>query len=398
MKLSQRGDFRPTYNELAKLRAFFPLRIPVLATTATTNSQCLREICSCLGIDHTTSSYLNLGNDSPNISYHVHYISSTKDLDGIRPHLSHTIPSHSARSHLSKTIVFVNAVLLSQIAAREIQQWFPNHLRKCVDYLHAYRSPQAKQRVMDSFRRGEIKILIATEAAGMGADIPDIEQVIQFGVPSSLSVWMQRASRAGCSSSINARAILLAQYEWKKVDDVLRKWIEANECRRSIAGKNFNNPIEDHPAPTHICCDNCSSIALDASSVQERISTPEPIERSDDDETDVNSTPSTPTKSANGNRKRIMAQPQPSKPSRRHGPHLAQVRLSLQKWRVNTVRNSYTPGPFTNAAFMPDSVIKVLASNREIETAAQLQAAVHWAFAQRHAEDVLTVLRRVDAA
>ncbi|KAF9471150.1 hypothetical protein BDN70DRAFT_888424 [Pholiota conissans] len=137
-----------------------------------------------------------------------------------------------------------------------------------------------------------------------------------------------------------------AQYEWQKVDDALRKWIEANECRRSIAGKNFNNPIEDRPAPTHICCNNCSSIALDASSIQERLSTPEPIERSDDDETDVSSTPSTPSKSANGNRKRIMAQPQPSKPSRRRGPHLALARLSLQKWRVNAVRNSYTPGPF----------------------------------------------------
>ncbi|KAF9473221.1 P-loop containing nucleoside triphosphate hydrolase protein [Pholiota conissans] len=143
------GDFRPTYSELAKLRAFFPPHIPVLATTATANSQCLREIRSCLGIDPTTSFYLNLGNDRPNISYHVHQISSTKDLDAIRPHLSHTVPSPSARSHLPKTIVFVNAVLLSQIAAREIQQWFPNHLRKCVDYLHAHRSPQAKQRVMD---------------------------------------------------------------------------------------------------------------------------------------------------------------------------------------------------------------------------------------------------------
>lgn len=42
-----------------------------------------------------------------------------------------------------------------------------------------------------------------------GADIPDIEQVIQFGVPPSLTIWMQRAGRAGRSREVNARAILL---------------------------------------------------------------------------------------------------------------------------------------------------------------------------------------------
>lgn len=42
-----------------------------------------------------------------------------------------------------------------------------------------------------------------------GADIPDIEHVIQFGVPKSLSIWIQRAGRAGRSKSMKARATLL---------------------------------------------------------------------------------------------------------------------------------------------------------------------------------------------
>ena len=44
-----------------------------------------------------------------------------------------------------------------------------------------------------------------------GADIPDIEQVFQFGVPPSLSVWMQRAGRAGRCGSLNARAFLFVE-------------------------------------------------------------------------------------------------------------------------------------------------------------------------------------------
>jgi bloom syndrome protein len=104
-------------------------------------------------------------------------------------------------------------------------------------------------------------------------------------VPSSLSIWIQRAGRAGRSPQINARAILMVEksmfrwqkkkrknndndnsdesgasddddetdseevgrdsetMEWgKKVEPDLRKWIETKECRREIADKYFNNP------------------------------------------------------------------------------------------------------------------------------------------------------------
>jgi bloom syndrome protein len=135
-----------------------------------------------------------------------------------------------------------------------------------------------------------------------GADIPDVEQVIQFGAPSSLSVWVQRAGRAGRSAGVNARAILLVErsmfekkkvgrrrkgpkrsapdltlnsededkssclssssseqedeeetvpvaeedeetHTWKKkVEEALRRWIEATGCRREVFDDYFDNP------------------------------------------------------------------------------------------------------------------------------------------------------------
>ena len=130
-----------------------------------------------------------------------------------------------------------------------------------------------------------------------GADIPDVEQVIQFGVPTSLSVWIQRAGRAGRSANVHARAIILVERsmfekqkkrtakgtsasldeiddnlnnsdndetedednvagvadlpgvglverEWKKkVEDALRLWIETTKCRRDVTDTYFNNPL-----------------------------------------------------------------------------------------------------------------------------------------------------------
>ncbi|KAF9471354.1 P-loop containing nucleoside triphosphate hydrolase protein [Pholiota conissans] len=57
------GDFRPTYSELGKLRAFFPPDVPVLTASATTTPLTLRDIRTTLGIDPQTSFFLNLGND-----------------------------------------------------------------------------------------------------------------------------------------------------------------------------------------------------------------------------------------------------------------------------------------------------------------------------------------------
>ena len=295
------GDFRKMYAFLEKLRAFFPPNIPFLATSATLPPLALREVRSKLAIDPDTSFYLNLGNDRPNIAWSVQQINGSDDYEALRPLLAMNV---TEATDITKTIVFTNTVNGSQIGCKRVRLFFAKPLRKYVDSLHSHRTVKAKRRIMRRFRQGKIKILIATEAAGMvsmdrqtgiyvisrlqGADIPDIEQVIQFGVPSSLSVWIQRAGRAGRSPNINARAILLVEksmFQWrkkrkkrgqegddsdesgsgiddeeseeeeevgadsdkmeygKKVEPDLRLWVECESCRRDIADEYFNNPV-----------------------------------------------------------------------------------------------------------------------------------------------------------
>lgn len=160
------GDFRPAYAELAKLRAFFPSHIPIYATSATVPELALQQIRASLGIDPASCFFLNLGNDRPNISFHVHRMNSADDFDAIKPHLTHKPDPHTS-DDLIKTIVFTNSVMSTQIGVRHIRSWFPAHLRKHVVFLHAHRSARDKRRIMRRFHRGRIRILVATEAAGM---------------------------------------------------------------------------------------------------------------------------------------------------------------------------------------------------------------------------------------
>ena len=198
------GDFQKAYGELLKLWAFFLPHIPILGTSATAPPPALQEIQVTLLINAETSFFLILSNDCPNLSFEVHQLNSGIDFDALQPYLMWG-PNPSSPDDIIKGIVFTNSVISTQLSTQKIHSWLPHHLCKQVAYLHALHTPHVWKCVMKQFWKGKIKILVATEAAGMvwdlspwspkiliifqGADIPDIEQVIQFGVPPSLSVW-----------------------------------------------------------------------------------------------------------------------------------------------------------------------------------------------------------------
>jgi superfamily II DNA helicase RecQ len=106
-----------------------------------------------------------------------------------------------------------------------------------------------------------------------GADIPGVMRTVQFMVPPSLLVWIQRSGRAGRNGEAATSYLLVEPsvlrkvsrkkqadksgsesdeeetkddptYQ-KKVEPALRSWIEALGCRRDVADKYFNNPVRD---------------------------------------------------------------------------------------------------------------------------------------------------------
>jgi bloom syndrome protein len=161
------GDFRPHYGMLNRLRALLPVGTPILATLATLSPSALTEVCSGLDLDLDTSFFLNLGNDRPNITPSVVEMNGGKDYAAINPHLPNPEEVHSC-ADLPKAIVFTNAnaVKKTQVICRHLRRLYSN-VRGAIDFLHAHQTAKAKRRVMKQFRKGKIKILVATEAAGM---------------------------------------------------------------------------------------------------------------------------------------------------------------------------------------------------------------------------------------
>ncbi|KAJ7474944.1 P-loop containing nucleoside triphosphate hydrolase protein [Mycena latifolia] len=396
------GDFRPHYSLLHRLRSLLPVGTPILATSATLSPDALTEVCSGLDLDLDRSFFLNMGNDRPNITPSVVQMNGGKDYNAIYPLLPDPAKVHSA-DDLPKSIIFTNSVKKTQVICRHIRHRYPN-LRGAIDFLHAHRTAKAKRRVMKQFRKGKIKILIATEAVGMGADIPDIELIIQFGVPSSLSVWIQRAGRAGRSPEIHARAILLVEKSMfqrrkkRKRGAGKDKTPAPHEPESSDSDSSSESGAEDLPpepvstaddglewgkqvdpvmreyisTATGECCDNCTIIEQ-----QKQCPPPPPPQTPEPPDSQPSSAHSTPSKKRNANGKRVMVAGEG--PKNRRKEHL-------------------NDSAFTYEALLPDKFLTSLASHRTA-TLRDLAALVPaWAFVDDHGLDVMEVLARVDDA
>ncbi len=101
------------------------------------------------------------------------------------------------------------------------------------DHFHARLSPETKKNVQESFIRGALQVIVATNAFGMGIDKPDVRLVIHADIPGSLENYLQEAGRAGRDQEA-ARCVLLYT-----PDDVERQFgmsARSRLTRREIHG------------------------------------------------------------------------------------------------------------------------------------------------------------------
>ncbi|KIJ10154.1 hypothetical protein PAXINDRAFT_86470, partial [Paxillus involutus ATCC 200175] len=158
------GDFRTSYSKLGELRSYVPTTVPILATSTTLAPSTLEEVRDKLHINPKKSFFVNLGNDRPNITPSVIQMRNASDYGAL---LELIVEGVSSPEDLAKTIVFTNSIQKTL----EIQRFLHSHLPICcypyIDIFHAHRTARLKHRTLERFYRGHIKLLVATEAAGM---------------------------------------------------------------------------------------------------------------------------------------------------------------------------------------------------------------------------------------
>lgn len=170
--VSQWGEsFRKRFADLDQLRSFASCSAPFLGVTATAPPLILQEIRSRLLFSQNTTLLINLGNDRPNITMAVcTMLGAAGDLAA----LDFVLDEAWIGDPLKRTIIFFNTRELCLQGFKYLFFQLSHASREEIDYLHALRTQNAKQHVLKNFRTGKIKILCATEAAGMVCLFPPV--------------------------------------------------------------------------------------------------------------------------------------------------------------------------------------------------------------------------------
>ncbi len=192
--ISQWGyDFRPDYLEIGKLREL--VDAPVIALTATATPQVADDIMERLGFEDKC--LIKSGFERPNLSYLVR---EAEDKNGqllnICGNVSGTgIVYVRSRKKTEEIAAFLSANGISS------------------SFYHAGLGQDARSDRQERWKKDEIRVMVCTNAFGMGIDKPDVRFVVHFDVPDSPEAYFQEAGRGGRDGK-RSYAVLL----WNRTD------------------------------------------------------------------------------------------------------------------------------------------------------------------------------------
>lgn len=188
--ISQWGyDFRPAYLKIADIRQLLP-GVPVIALTATATPEVVKDIQERL--QFRQENVFRMSFERKNLAYIVRH---TEDKEGEMLHILQRVNGSS--------IVYTR----NRKKTKEIAQLLNrNHIT--ATFYHAGLSDETKDLRQKAWLKGEYRVMVATNAFGMGIDKPDVRLVIHADVPDSPEAYFQEAGRAG-RNGMKAYAVLL---------------------------------------------------------------------------------------------------------------------------------------------------------------------------------------------
>ena len=250
--ISQWGyDFRPSYLDIGKIRSIVP-QAPILALTATATPLVINDIIDKLSVkslelrditktnkSHSTFNVFRMSFERKNLAYIVRYVS---DKEEQMCHILQNVPGTA--------IIYTR----SRRRTKEIASML-NEAGMSATFFHAGLDSNIKDQRQKDWQAGKIRIMVATNAFGMGIDKPDVRVVLHADCPDSIEAYFQEAGRAGRDGQ-KAYAVLLFNDSdrgklLKRIGDTFPEKDEIREVYDHLAyfyqigvGSGFNHVFE----------------------------------------------------------------------------------------------------------------------------------------------------------
>lgn len=215
--ISQWGyDFRPSYLKISDIRKTIGKEIPVLALTATATPQVVKDIEDKLGF--TEDNVFRMSFERKNLAYIVR-VATDKRKEMI----------HILNSVGGSAIIYTR----SRKNTKEIAQLLNDNGLSATFY-HAGLDHTVKDERQKAWQGDQIRIMVATNAFGMGIDKPDVRLVIHIDCPDSIEAYFQEAGRAGRDGWKSYAVLLYNDSDKRKLDKRVTDTFPEKEYIRSV--------------------------------------------------------------------------------------------------------------------------------------------------------------------
>lgn len=202
--ISQWGyDFRPSYLRIADLREHLP-GVPVLAVTATATPEVAKDIQERLHFPQPNLFQKSF--ERANLVYVVRYV---EDKPRFVMKMLTNVPGTA--------IVYAR----SRKGTKEMAEFLVAQ-GISADYYHAGLNGTEKDRKQKAWSEGSLRVIVATNAFGMGIDKPDVRLVVHVDLPDSLEAYFQEAGRAGRDGEQAYATLLYANSDGTKIKKRLK--------------------------------------------------------------------------------------------------------------------------------------------------------------------------------
>ncbi len=253
--ISQWGhDFRPAYRKVLKIRDLAP-KASIIAVTATATKKVANDIQ--IQLDFAKKNVIKTSFERKNIFFECH-------------HTENKIPSliHYVKNLTGSGIIYIRSRKISEDISKQLKLKDISS-----EYYHAGLSIDERKNIQERWKKNITKIIVATNAFGMGIDKADVRFVIHFGLPNSLEEYHQESGRAGRDGKLSKAVLFFNKNDIQNIQNLLHYRFPKRNIIRNVyqaignhsqvavgAGENtgfaidmrkFSDKLNLHPLAVH---------------------------------------------------------------------------------------------------------------------------------------------------